>query len=175
MLRIFSGDNLIISIIVEQTPSKNPYTDSSLWTKQLRRHKQQEANPDQYLKAIWPLVSAVSLLSPMPYIYLFSAEAGWNLLRWARPRGRDQWRRVWGFLRLGSSTGEWIRCLEVWDHSAAYSHGPVSICRNNPDLLLSAQMGWSSIHPVWGWTWGSKSASGPLNFNCNSYSSSHSR
>lgn len=57
VLRIFSGDNLIISILVEQTPSKNPYTDWSLWTKQLRRHKQQEAKYlDQYLEAIWPLV-----------------------------------------------------------------------------------------------------------------------
>ena len=71
-------------------------------------------------------------------IYLFIGETCSGALR---PWGRDQWSSMRDFLWFGTLRGEWITCLEVLDHSGAYSHTSTSIwCRsrsseaNDPSL-----------------------------------------
>lgn len=142
MLHIFSEYNLIISILVELRTSKNPYNGSS------PSYRTNSTDIINNKKPSW--INALEAISPHVYCHikydviylLFIGETGWNMLRCMRSWGRDQWNSMRGFLWLGTLRGEWITCLDVSDHSTAYSHTSTSIwcCShggqaNDPGLL----------------------------------------
>ena len=139
-------NNSIISTLVELTTSKNPYTDSSpsYWTNNTDIINNKKPSRINALEVISPHLYC-HIKHDVTYLFILGSETCEGA---PRPWGRDQWSSMRDFLWLGTLRGEWITCLEVLDHSTAYSYTSTSICcrsrsseANDPSLTATRSNG----------------------------------